>query len=267
MFVPDSKPAMKSMKLIDTHAHVYVSEFDTDRQAVMEQADKAGITRILMPAIDASTHAAMLQAEEQFPGQCLSMIGLHPCSVRENFMDELAIVSKYLTNRKWVAIGETGLDYYWDLTFREQQVQSFQVQIDWAREFRLPLVIHSRNSTDDCVEMIRKNQGGDLTGVFHCFSGDAAQAEAVVGLGFYLGIGGVLTFRNGGLDRALVEIPLEKIVLETDAPYLAPVPFRGKRNEPSYMSYVVRKLAELRNISEEEVALVTTANAEKLFGL
>jgi TatD DNase family protein len=255
------------MKLIDTHAHIYLPEFDKDRGDIIEHADKAGITRILMPAIDASTHSAMLQSEADFPLQCLSMMGLHPCSVKENFKEELAIVSNYLTNRKFVAIGETGLDFYWDLSFKDQQYESFQRQIDWALEYDLPVVIHSRKSTDECIDMIRKNQTGALKGVFHCFSGDAAQANQVVALGFYLGIGGVVTFKNGGLDRALAEIPLEWLVLETDSPYLAPVPFRGKRNEPAYLQYVVNKLAAIKGKTEEEVGGITTANAEKLFGL
>lgn len=233
----------------------------------MEQADKAGITRILMPGIDASTHGAMIAAEAQFPGQCMSMIGLHPCSVKENYQDELSIVSNYLTNRKFVAIGETGLDFYWDVSFREQQFDSFQRQIDWALEYDLPIVIHSRKATDECIEMIAKNQKGALKGVFHCFSGDGDQARKAIDLGFYLGIGGVLTFKNAGLDRALSDIPIEMLVLETDAPYLAPVPFRGKRNEPSYIQYVVKKLAELKGLSIEEVASITTSNAQKLFGL
>lgn len=255
------------MELIDSHSHIYVNEFDTDRAAMLKRASDQGVKNVLMPAIDSSTHTAMLQAEKEFPEQCKSMIGLHPCSVKENYKDEMKIVEEYLSQRKFVAVGETGLDFYWDLTFKEQQYDAFDQQIKWAIEYDIPVVIHSRNSTDECIEMIKQNQDGKLKGVFHCFSGNTEQAKKIIDLGFYLGIGGVLTFKNSGLDAVIKNFDLNNIVLETDAPYLAPVPFRGKRNESSYLKYVVQKLAEIKEMDVEKVSEQTTLNAKKLFGL
>jgi len=255
------------MIIIDTHAHVYVEEFATDLQGMAERADKAGVIKILMPAIDSATHAKMLETEQKFEPICVSMMGLHPCSVKENYATELKIAEDYFAKRKFIAVGETGLDFYWDLSFTDQQYDAFQRQIEWALQYDIPVVIHSRNSTDECIKMVTKNQKGKLKGVFHCFSGSAEQATQIIDLGFYLGIGGVVTFKNGGLDKVMKDIDLTHIVLETDAPYLAPVPFRGKRNEPSYISYVVQKLAEIKGISNEETGAITTANAQKLFGL
>lgn len=234
---------------------------------MLEKAEKEGVSKILMPAIDSSTHTVMLELEEERPLTCISMIGLHPCSVKENYLFELKIVRDYLEKRSFKAVGEIGLDFYWDKTFTEQQYAAFNQQIEWALHFDLPIVIHSRNSTDECIEVVSKHQKGKLRGVFHCFSGDIVQAKRVIDLGFYLGIGGVVTFKNSGLDKVMEEISLEHVVLETDAPYLAPVPFRGKRNEPAYLKYVAEKLAGIKNVEIDEVAKITTANAEKLFGL
>lgn len=234
---------------------------------MLEKAEKEGVSKILMPAIDSSTHTVMLELEEERPLTCISMIGLHPCSVKENYLFELKIVRDYLEKRSFKAVGEIGLDFYWDKTFTEQQYAAFNQQIEWALHFDLPIVIHSRNSTDECIEVVSKHQKGKLRGVFHCFSGDIVQAKRVIDLGFYLGIGGVVTFKNSGLDKVMEEIPLEHVVLETDAPYLAPVPFRGKRNEPAYLKYVAEKLAGIKNVEIDEVAKITTDNAEKLFGL
>ncbi|HEX2631095.1 MAG TPA: TatD family hydrolase, partial [Chitinophagaceae bacterium] len=181
--------------------------------------------------------------------------------------NELSIARKYFDTRKFIAVGETGLDFYWDTTFTNQQYVAFKRQLEWALEFDIPIVIHSRNSTNECIDTVREYQQGKLKGVFHCFSGDEEQAKKIVDLGMYLGIGGVLTFKNSGLDKAIANIPMEHMVLETDAPYLAPVPFRGKRNEPSYLKYVVEKLSEVKNIGKEEVAEITTVNAKKLFSL
>lgn len=255
------------MMIIDTHAHVYTDEFDADPKAIAERAEKAGVIKILMPAIDSATHAKMLETERLFAPVCTSMMGLHPCSVKQNYAEELRIVEDYLTKRKFVAVGETGLDFYWDLSFTDQQYEAFQKQIEWALQYDIPVVIHSRNSTDECIKMVTKNQDGKLKGVFHCFSGTHEQALQIIEQGFYLGIGGVVTFKNAGLDKALKDIDLSHIVLETDAPYLAPVPFRGKRNEPAYIGYVAQKLAEIKGVSAEEIGAITTANAQKLFGL
>lgn len=255
------------MMLIDTHSHIYLSEFASDRAAMLERAEKEGVSKILMPAIDSSTHASMMNLEESNPSLCLSMMGLHPCSVSENYLTELGTARDYLEKRPFKAVGEIGLDFYWDKTFTEQQYAAFNEQIVWALHFDLPIVIHSRNSTDECIEVVSKHQKGKLRGVFHCFSGDAVQAKKVIDLGFYLGIGGVVTFKNSGLDKVMEEISLEDVVIETDAPYLAPIPFRGKRNEPSYLKYVAEKLAGIKNVGISEVARITTCNAEKLFGL
>ncbi len=255
------------MTLIDTHAHIYSKQLISDLPAILDRADKGGVGQILMPAIDATTHAAMLQVEQQYPGRCISMMGLHPCSVGENYVEELRLVEDFLTKRTFIAVGEIGLDFYWDLTYKDQQVIAFNRQVELALAYDIPIVIHSRNSTEECLEIVKQYQKGKLRGVFHCFSGDRAQAQQVIDLGFYLGIGGVVTFKNGGLDKALEGIPLEYIVLETDAPYLAPVPYRGKRNEPSYIEYVAYKLAELYKIEVETVAAATTSNAKKLFSL
>lgn len=255
------------MMLIDTHSHIYLPEFEKDRSNMLEKAEKEGVSKILMPAIDSSTHTVMLELEEERPLTCISMIGLHPCSVKENYLFELKIVRDYLEKRSFKAVGEIGLDFYWDKTFTEQQYDAFNQQIEWALHFDLPIVIHSRNSTDECIEVVSKHQKGKLRGVFHCFSGDIVQAKRVIDLGFYLGIGGVVTFKNSGLDKVMEEISLEHVVLETDAPYLAPVPFRGKRNEPAYLKYVAEKLAGIKNVEIDEVAKITTDNAEKLFGL
>ena len=196
------------MTLIDTHSHIYLAVFDDDRLAMMERADKAGITRIIMPAIDSATHENMLNTAIQFPGKCMSMMGLHPCSVLGNYVDELNMIEGYLAKNKFIAIGETGLDFYWDLTYKDQQYDAFQRQIEWAFQYDLPIVIHSRNSIDESIDMIKKNQRGNLKGVFHCFSGSGLQAQQIIDLGFYLGIGGVVTFKNAGLDIVMKDIDM-----------------------------------------------------------
>lgn len=255
------------MILIDTHAHIYTDEFNDDQEKVLERAKGKGIGPVLMPAIDSTTHPQMLQLEKKHPELCMSMMGLHPVSVKDNYIDELRIVEEHFLKRKFVAVGETGLDFYWDLSFKDQQYDAFRRQIQWALQYDIPVVIHSRNSTNECIDVIRESQNGKLNGVFHCFSGTVEQARAIIDLGFYLGIGGVLTFKNAGLDKVLADIDLAHIVLETDAPYLAPVPYRGKRNESSYIIYVAEKLADVKGKTVEEIAGITTTNARKLFGL
>jgi len=250
------------MQLIDTHAHVYLPEFGQDRNEIMERAKNAGVIAIFMPAIDASTHRIMLDTAQQFV-ICKSMMGLHPCSVKEDFEKELSIVKEYLQQQKFIAIGEIGLDFHWDKTFTRQQYHAFHRQIEMAIEYDLPIVIHSRNATDQCIEVVRQYQS--VRGVFHCFSGNEMQAEKLMQLGFMLGIGGVVTFKNAGLDKVVQAIGLSHVILETDAPYLAPVPYRGKRNEPAYTKLIAEKIAELLNTSLEEIARVTTQNVEKLF--
>jgi TatD DNase family protein len=252
------------MYLIDTHAHIYLQEFDSDRDDCIKRASEAGVDSILMPAIDSTTHEAMLLTESTYT-QCLAMIGLHPCSVNETFEKELAIVREYLQRRKFCAIGEIGLDFYWDKTYTDQQFQCFHAQVELALQYDIPIAIHSRNATDECIEVIRQYPA--LKGVFHCFSGTYEQAVSLMDTHFMMGIGGVATFKNGGLDKILEKTGIERVILETDAPYLAPVPFRGKRNEPSYTRLVAEKLADITGLSLDQVAEITTENARQLFKL
>lgn len=255
------------MNLLDTHSHIYLDDFDMDRQLMIQRAEKEGISKIIMPAIDSSTHQRLLETTKEFTGICMAMMGLHPCSVKEDYKEELKIAEDYLQKMKFQAIGETGLDYHWDLTFKKEQLEVFSQQIEWALHYDIPVVIHSRNSIDDCINMVSENQKGKLKGVFHCFSGTTEQARQIIDLGFYLGIGGVITYKNSGLDKVMQEVNLERVVLETDAPYLSPVPYRGKRNECSYLKYVLKKLADIKQFSEEEIATVTTRNAVELFNI
>jgi TatD DNase family protein len=248
--------------LIDSHAHIYLPEFDVDRGALLDAAE--GISHVLMPAIDMTTHGAMMKVQADYP-HCLAMMGVHPCSVTGDPEEELQIAGELLAAHPFIAIGETGLDLYWDKSFLAQQYTAFHRQIEWALSRNLPIVIHSREATTECIEVVRQYPG--LRGVFHCFSGTAAEAEQVIALGLYLGIGGVITFKNAGLDRVVAPIGLKHLLLETDAPYLAPVPYRGKRNQPAYLSLVANKLAEVKGLSVEEVAVATTANAINLFNL
>jgi len=252
--------------LIDTHCHLYASEFDEDREAMLQRAKDAGVGKFFLPNIDSSSFDSMIALSSSHH-ECFPMMGLHPCSVKENWNQEISAVEKWLMNPdyKWFGIGETGLDYYWDKNFIPDQKKNFQQHIDWARQLHLPIIIHSRDALDDCIEMIRKNKDSTLSGIFHCFSGTLEQAKQIMSLDFYLGIGGVVTFKNGGLDKVMNEIDLNHVVLETDSPYLAPVPFRGKRNESSYLKLVVKKISDIKNIPEEEVGSITTRNAEKVF--
>ncbi|MFN2456649.1 MAG: TatD family hydrolase [Chitinophagaceae bacterium] len=252
------------MELIDTHAHIYLPEFDSDRKQIVERALIEGINRIIMPAIDSKTHVQMLGAEEEF-SVCISMIGLHPCSVKEDFQQEISIVEDYLSQRSFVAIGEIGLDFYWDKTFISQQYEAFHLQIGLALTHGLPVVIHSRDALDECISVVQ--QYPQLTGIFHCFSGTIEQAKKITDAGFLLGIGGVVTFKNAGLDKVISEIGISRIVLETDAPYLAPVPYRGNRNESSYLKIIAERIAAITNIPVEKVVETTTENATKVFKL
>ena len=253
------------MKIIDTHCHIYLPEFASDRSAVIENALQESVERILMPAIDSETHSLLFEVE-LLGSICTAMMGLHPCSVKGNYRDELKIAREYLEKRNFIGVGEIGLDFYWDKTYTNEQYKAFHEQLEWAMHFGIPVSIHSRNATKECIEVVQEHQKGRLKGVFHCFSGDTYQASEVIEAGLYLGIGGVLTFKNSGLDKVMETISLSNVVLETDAPYLAPAPFRGKRNEPSYLKYIIEKLAQIRNIAPGEIARITTENAEKLFG-
>ncbi len=252
------------MYIIDTHAHIYLPEFDADRADCVTRAKEAGVETILMPAIDSSTHEIMLKTEEQY-ASCTAMMGLHPCSVKETYKQELEVIELHMQKRKFIAIGEIGLDFYWDKTFIEQQYEAFHWQINLALKYELPIVIHSRNAMDECISVVQ--QYPELTGVFHCFSGNYEQAAKILQTNFMLGIGGVVSFKNAGLDKVIERTGTERVVLETDAPYLAPVPYRGKRNEPAYARLVAEKLAQISGLSFEQVAELTTQNSKRLFKL
>jgi TatD DNase family protein len=253
------------MTIIDSHSHIYLPEFDGDRALMLQRAKEEGVGMILMPAIDSATHEVQFKIEEEGKGHCFSMMGLHPCSVKENYRTELKIARDLFDHRKFSGVGEIGLDFYWDKTFIKEQYEALHEQLEWANHFDLAFSLHSRNATDECIEVVKQHQHGKLKGVFHCFSGDEMQAKKITEMGIHLGIGGVVTFRNGGLDRVLPHIDLQHIVLETDAPYLAPVPFRGKRNEPAYLKFIIERIAAIKNISADEVAEITTRNAGNLF--
>lgn len=251
--------------MVDTHSHLYSEEFNKDIVDVLQKSKVAGISRVYLPAIDSNSHELMLALADKHPDYCIPMMGLHPCYVDERFEVELALVKDWLEKRPFAAIGEIGLDFYHSIEFRSQQELAFQIQIEWAIAKDIPIVIHSRSSMDECIKMIAVHGKGKARGIFHCFGGDERQAKKVIELGFYLGIGGVVTYKNAGLAKIVEETSLEHLVLETDAPYLSPVPFRGKRNESSYVVHVAQKIAELKNISIEEVDQITTANAKKIF--
>lgn len=253
------------MKFVDSHTHLFAEEFDKDRDAIIARALAAGVDKMYLPNIDVDTVPGMLQMAEKWPANCFPMIGLHPCSVKADFQSQLDKLAAYFQQQHFWAIGEVGLDFYWDTTFKQEQVLAFGQQIDWAITKDLPVVIHTRNSIDEGIALIEKKQNGALRGVFHCFSGSIEQAQKIIALGFYIGIGGVATFKNGGLAPVLKEIDLKHVLLETDSPYLAPVPHRGKRNESSYIPIIAQKIADIKEIAIERVAEMTTQNAADLF--
>lgn len=235
---------------------------------MMQRAANKGVEKFFLPNIESGSIKSMLTLSTAFQDRCFPMMGLHPCSVKDNWKEEIMVIEEYLFQKPEIqfwGIGETGLDYYWDKTFTDLQQKNFQLHIDWAKQLKLPIIIHSRDATDDCIAMIRKNKDVNLTGIFHCFSGSIEQAREIIDLDFYLGIGGVVTFRNAGLDKVIEHLDLSHIVLETDSPYLAPVPFRGKRNESSFLSLVLEKLAAIKNLPVEEVAASTSENAKQVF--
>lgn len=252
--------------MIDTHTHLYAEEFDEDRKQVIQKAIDKGITQFYLPAIDSESHGKMLQLEAEYPDRIFSMMGLHPCYVKpETWEKELEIVKNYLDERDFPAIGEIGIDLYWDKSTLDIQVKAFEQQIDWAIEKDMPIVIHTRESFDETFEVLERKRHPKLRGIFHCFSGNLEQAKHAVDLNFVLGIGGVVTFKNGKIDQFLNEIPLENIVLETDSPYLAPVPYRGKRNESAYLDLVAGKLVNIYGQDFSEIDRITTENAKRIF--
>ena len=256
------------MNLIETHAHLYSEQFRPDQAAALHRAVAAGVGTILLPNVDHSTIEAMLELEAAAPATCHAMMGLHPCSVGLNFEQDLREVEDWLARRPFVAVGECGIDLYWDKTYLPQQQEALRTQLRLAKQYNLPIVLHTRNAFEEAYELVAEAQDGTLRGVFHCFSDGLAEAGRIIALGgFKLGIGGVATFKNGGLDNVLPHIDLQHLVLETDCPYLAPVPYRGKRNEPAYLPLVLHRVAALLGQSPEAVAAATTHNARAVFGL
>ncbi len=235
------------------------------QSAMLSRCEENGVHKIFMPNIDHTSIDAMLEVEMKNPDRCYAMIGLHPCSVKKDFEKELYIVESWLNRRKFVAIGEMGTDLHWDKSFWSEQQEAFIVQVNWARKYEIPLVIHCRESIDETIALLKPYADGKLTGIFHCFSGSPDQAKEIIAMNFYLGIGGVVTFKNGGLDKVLPDLDVNRIVLETDSPYLAPVPHRGKRNEPSYLTLVAQKVCEIRKLKLSELQKITTDNALKIF--
>lgn len=253
------------MQFIDTHAHIYLEEFNTDLNDLLQNAKNQFVEKIFMPNIDSSSIDDVHRVEELFPNQCYAMMGLHPCYVKENYEQELKIVEEWIAKRKYAAIGEIGIDLYWDKSTKTEQEIAFRRQIKWAGELGIPFVIHSRDSLDLTIDIVTELQKGQLTGIFHCFNGDAEQAKKIADVGFLMGIGGVATFKKAGVDKTVAQIDLEHLVLETDAPYLAPTPYRGKQNKPEYIPIIADKISDVQEISVEKVAKTTTENALNLF--
>lgn len=255
------------MQLIDTHTHLYLPEFDNDRDEVVNMALNRDVRKLLMPNIDIYSVKTMIKVESRYPGICHSMIGLHPASVKNDYLSQLDQLEKLASKHKFIAVGETGIDLYWDKTFIQEQLEAFDRQVAFALELNLPVVIHSRKSFPVIFSLLERFKGRELKGVFHAFSGNIEDAEKAISMGFKLGIGGIVTFKNSGLDEVVKEVGPENIVLETDSPYLAPAPYRGKRNESSYILLIAGKLAEIAGMTTEEVASITYNNSIELFNI
>ena len=253
------------MIITDTHTHLYSDQFDDDRVEVIERALAAGVTRFFIPAIDSSYTNAMYALEASYPNHMFLMTGVHPCHVKADYLEELAHVKEQLNSREFVAIGEIGIDLYWDQSTLKPQQEMFRLQIQLAKQYKLPIVIHCRDAFDEVFQVLEEEKGPELFGIFHCFTGTLEQAQKAISYNMKLGIGGVATFKNGKIDQFLNQISLGHIVLETDAPYLSPVPFRGKRNESSYILNVLEKLSEIYAVSSDEIALITTENSKSIF--
>jgi len=254
------------MKFIDTHCHLYLPEFKTDLPDVFHRAGLAGVQKFYLPSIDVSVMKDLLALEKEYPGKCFAMAGLHPCSVSANFMQELSQSREFSKKISFIAVGEIGLDFYWSTEYSKEQYEAFNIQMEWALESKLPVVIHTRNAMQQTIDCVKPFAARGLKGIFHCFGSSYEDAIQIINMDFYLGIGGVLTYKKSGLDEVVKKIDLRHMVLETDAPYLTPVPFRGKRNESSYIKIIAEKLASVKNVSLEKVATITTENAEKVFG-
>lgn len=254
--------------LIDTHTHLFVDAFDSDRNEVVKKAIESGVEKLLLPNIDVDTISAMNQLAAEFPKSCFPMMGLHPSSVKEDWEDQLAVIEREIFTKKYIAVGEIGMDLYWDKTFVQQQAEAFRRQVNWAKELKIPIAIHAREAFDEIFTILDELNDDNLTGVFHCFTGNVDQANHALSYGgFKLGIGGVLTYKKAGLDETLKSIPLDALILETDSPYLPPVPYRGKRNESAYIVHIAEKLTDVYNVPLKEIERVTTENAIELFQL
>lgn len=251
--------------MIDTHTHLYVEAFDDDRDSAIQNALNVGVTNFYIPAIDSEYHQRMFDLEKNYPEQVHLMMGLHPTHVKSNYKEELSLVKKQLSERSFSALGEIGIDLYWDKSYLDQQQEAFDLQISWAKEYGLPVVIHCRAAFEEVFEVLERHRGDTLYGIFHCFTGTKEHALRAIDFNLRLGIGGVVTFKNGKIDQFLNEIPLQSIVLETDAPYLAPVPYRGKRNESAYLPLIRDKIAQCYQLSVQEISLITTQNALAVF--
>ncbi len=254
------------MMFVDTHSHIYSEEFSSDRNEVIANALRSGVNKIILPNIDSSTIKPMLDLADSRPNLFIPLLGLHPTSIKDDFHKELEIMEYWLNKRKFLGIGEIGIDLYWDKTFINEQTEAFRIQIGWAKKAGIPIVIHVRDSFPEVLEVIEQEKDESLRGVFHSFTGNLEQAYKVIELGFKIGVGGIVTFRNSGMDEVVQQIGLQHIVIETDSPWLAPVPYRGKRNESAYVALVADKIASLHEISREEVGRITTQNAKQLFG-
>ena len=253
---------------IDTHTHLFDSAFDEDRTAIVQKAIDTGVECMLLPNIDVDTIDAMHALAKEYPNNCFAMMGLHPGSIKEDWEDRLVVVKKYLFSQKYVAVGEIGMDLYWDKTFVNEQAQAFRIQVEWAKDLGLPIAIHARDAFDEIFEILDEINDERLSGVFHCFTGDVDQAQHALSYGdFKLGIGGVLTYKKAGLDQVLEDIELKHLILETDSPYLPPVPYRGKRNESSYLVHIAERLTDIYNVSLKRIEEETTKNALELFSL
>ena len=255
------------MIITDTHTHLYSEAFDTDRTEIIERALAVGVTRFFIPAIDSSYTKAMYALEKSYPNNMFLMMGVHPTHVKDNYLEELSHVKEQLQLRKFIAIGEIGIDLFWDQRMLKPQQVMFRAQIQLAKQYKLPIVIHCREAFDEVFEILEEEKGPDLFGIFHCFTGTLAQAQRAISYNMKLGIGGVVTFKNGKIDQFLNQIDLKHIVLETDAPYLSPVPHRGKRNESSYILYVLEKLSDIYGVSKNSIAEITTQNSKSVFKL
>jgi len=254
------------MILTDTHSHLYDNKFAEDQKEVIERAFEEDVQRIFLPNVDQHTVKGMMDIVKQYPDKCFAMMGLHPCHVKADYKEELAVLKAHLDTDKFCAVGEIGMDLYWDKTFLEEQKDAFRTQIHWAKEKGLAIAIHCRDAFDEIFEILESERDEKLRGIFHCFTGTLEQAKQAIDLNFYLGIGGVVTFKKAGLDKVIEQIDLKHLVLETDSPYLAPSPNRGKRNESSYLIHIAQKIADLHQVSVHEVAEITTENSKQIFG-